>query len=236
MEAIILAGGQGTRLQSVVKDVPKCLAPISNKPFLHYLLLQLQANEFSHVILSVGYLKEQIIEFINNHKHNYSLKISFAIEQEPLGTGGGIQLALQQCNTTHAIVINGDTFLNFKINNLARHSDGFDTTIYLFKMQNFDRYGTVIFNEENGEVQAFLEKQALANGCINAGIYKINKQKFLNLNLPAKFSFEKDYLENFKNLSINLGAHLAYANYFIDIGVPADYNKAQTEIPLLFTN
>ena len=100
MEAIILAGGLGTRLRSVVSEVPKCMAPVDGKPFLQYVLAWLSRFDITHVVLSVGYLKEQIIDFVQARE--WPFEISYAVEKEPLGTGGGIRLALQKCRGKQA--------------------------------------------------------------------------------------------------------------------------------------
>ena len=108
MEAIVLAGGLGTRLRSVVHDIPKCMAPIGDGPFLSYVLDWLSRYGVKHVVLSVGYLKESIMDWVSSRE--YPFEIDYAVEEEPLGTGGGIKLALSMCRERKVVVVNGDTF------------------------------------------------------------------------------------------------------------------------------
>lgn len=229
-EAIILAGGQGARLKSVINDIPKPMAPIQQEPFLSYLLRQCKRNGINHVILSVGF-KHQIIQ--QHYKDEYlGMKISYAIEKEPLGTGGGIQLALSFCETEDILVLNGDSYFNLNF------SEFFKThlvqkskfTIALKPMQNFERYGSVTHKE--GIVQAFNEKEFCKSGFINTGIYCISKADFLSIGFKSKFSFEQDFLSKYVDqwkfmIQIEDG-------FFIDIGIPEDYQSAQNLIPALF--
>ncbi len=113
-EAIILAGGFGTRLKSVVNDVPKPMAPINNEPFLNYVFDYLKHYQIEHVVLSTGYLSEKIVEY---YKTVYKgIKVSYAKEETPLGTGGGIRLAMTKCTTKDVLVLNGDSFFDVDIN------------------------------------------------------------------------------------------------------------------------
>ena len=108
MEVIVLAGGLGTRLRSVVHEIPKCLAPVAGKPFLGYLLDWLVSQEADHVVFSVGYQREQVIDYVQSQ--DWPFTYDFAIEETPLGTGGGIRLALGKCIENQVFVVNGDTF------------------------------------------------------------------------------------------------------------------------------
>jgi D-glycero-alpha-D-manno-heptose 1-phosphate guanylyltransferase len=158
------------------------------------------------------------------------------VEKEPLGTGGGIKLACEKSVEKNVLICNGDTF--FKIDTGAFTSFHKTTeaacTLALKPMHYFDRYGVVELNEDHS-VKTFKEKQYYTTGLINGGIYALNVQDFLNENLPEKFSFEKDYLE--KKVSsrnkIPKIFGLVQDGYFIDIGIPEDYEKAQKELPFL---
>ena len=108
MEAIILAGGLGTRLRSVVSDLPKCMAPVAEHPFLHYLLEYLSKENITHVILSLGYKHELVEAWIALYQ--WPLRISYSIEEEPLGTGGAVKLALGLATEEEVFILNGDTF------------------------------------------------------------------------------------------------------------------------------
>src|SRR3954451_12972391 len=193
-EAIILAGGLGTRLRSAVPDLPKCMAPVNGKPFLTFVINHLRREGITRFIFSLGYKSEVIIAFLE--KDFPSLRFKTSIEEEPLGTGGAVKKALARAKDNCAIVANGDTLYNVDVELLAGlHSlSGSSCTLSLKPMRNFDRYGVVEIDEFN-VIKSFKEKQFYERGLINGGVYAIHKQKFLEENLPDKFSFEKDYLE-----------------------------------------
>ena len=218
MEAIVLAGGLGTRLRSAVSNLPKCMAPIGDTPFLSYILDWLQDQGADHVILSVGYLREYIINWISGQ--NYPFEIDFAVEETPLGTGGGIREALKYCHGKKVFVINGDTFFPVDLNAFT-----FDApvTVALKPMKDFDRYGAV--EVSSGVITGFREKGYCAEGLISGGVYALND---LDLSgFPPKFSFEKEVLEPLKYKTRGIIQDC----YFLDIGIPEDYEKAQTELP-----
>ncbi|WP_165020610.1 nucleotidyltransferase family protein [Dysgonomonas sp. ZJ279] len=225
-ECIILAGGLGTRLQSVVKDVPKCMAEVSGKPFLHYLLSYLIKENFEHIILSLGYKSDIVINWLSTL--DLSVKISHVIESEPLGTGGAIKLAFQKVQTQQALVINGDTFFDINTDALINFHDkkSADISITLKSMTDFDRYGSVETNSE-GRIVKFNEKQYCTQGLINGGVYLINKNIFNNLDFPKKFSFEKDVMEERLDSLKIYGCE--QNSYFIDIGIPSDFEKANLD-------
>ncbi len=226
-EAIILAGGLGTRLRSVVSDLPKCMAPVAGKPFLHYVIDYLLTQGVDTFIFSLGYKSEMIIAYINTEYP--MLQVQYAIEKEPLGTGGAIKLACGLVKEENVLILNGDTLFKVDIPTLSSfHSkSGSDCTLALKPMQHFDRYGVVELNDD-ASVSGFKEKQYYSSGLINGGVYALRVKLFLQEDLPQKFSFEKDYLEAFANKR-NMHAIVQY-QYFIDIGVPEDYERAQTEL------
>lgn len=230
-EAIVLAGGFGTRLKEVVEDVPKPMAPIQDMPFLHYLMLYLKDQGIEHIVLSVGYKYEIIQSFFGNEYQG--IAISYAIEKEALGTGGGIWNAMKEIEGSAAFVINGDTFFDVKLsvlNNLFIRVKN-DFVMALKPMQNFDRYGTVNL-DENKRIIAFCEKERMDEGMINGGIYILRKGLFEQLGLKGKFSFEQDFLEQYVK-EIKLFA-MPFDNYFIDIGIPTDYKQAQLDFKEIF--
>src|SRR3569623_443740 len=113
MEAIVLAGGFGTRLRAVVSDVPKPMAPVAGRPLLEILLSRLAQQGFTHVVLSLGYMAETIVKHFGERFHG--MRITHVVEDQPLGTGGAVRLALDQCKHSHVYVFNGDTFLDLEI-------------------------------------------------------------------------------------------------------------------------
>lgn len=225
-EVIILAGGFGTRLKSVVSDLPKCLAEVSEKPFLSYVLDSLINYNYNHFIFSLGYKSEFIIDFIET---NYpQLNVTYSIEKDPLFTGGAIRLALEKCREKNVLIINADTYFGFDLNQfLSYHIDqNSDISIALKYMENFDRYGVVKF-DDNTNINSFEEKKFQERGYINCGYIIINKNILMNMPLNIPFSFEKDFL--FLNLSkLKVLAFVANA-YFIDIGIPEDFTKANLD-------
>lgn len=226
-EAIILAGGLGTRLRSAVPDLPKCMAPVNGKPFICYVIDYLQQQGISKFILSLGYKHEVITDFIK--KEYSSLDVEYSIENEPLGTGGAIRYACLKTNDGNVVATNGDTLFKADVAKmLGFHAMcGADCTLSLKPMKNFDRYGVVELNK-GYSISSFKEKQHYDEGLINGGLYILNTKKFLAEYLPLKFSFEKDYLEALFTKRRMYG--VVQDDYFIDIGIPEDYERAQREL------
>ncbi|MEP6597260.1 MAG: sugar phosphate nucleotidyltransferase, partial [Ginsengibacter sp.] len=195
-EAIILAGGLGTRLRSVISNLPKCMAPVAGKPFLAYVIKYLQQQKIENFIFSVGYKSETIIDFINTEFSTINYQLS--IEEEPLGTGGAIKLACNKTTEKTILIVNGDTLFCIDVNKLFLFQSmcGADCTLSLKPMQNFDRYGVVELNKDYS-IKSFNEKKFYERGLINGGMYALHAKKFLKENLPEKFSFEKEYLEKY---------------------------------------
>lgn len=227
-EAIILAGGFGTRLQGVVKDLPKPMAPVNGRPFLTYILDYLIEYHYTKVVLSVGYLHEIIEEFFGTQYK--SLEIDYAVETEPLGTGGGILFAFSKCKTDDVLVINGDTMFKVDLDEFEHfHQDkGCLLSIVLREVEDVARYGSVVIGG-NGMITLFSEKQAsVGRGLINGGIYLIDRKLFDKYPQPQKFSFEKDLMTKCYTQEMFYG--MPSDGYFIDIGIPEDYARAQREL------
>jgi len=231
MEAIILAGGLGTRLQGVIGAFPKCMAPVNGRPFLGYVFDYLNRQRCTRVILSLGYKHKVVTDWLETQDLYFEL--DYVIESEPLGTGGGIQAAIEEAATDDVAVVNGDTmFLVDLQKQLKEHrANKASVTLALKEMHDFDRYGIV--NTDGGPViSAFEEKQYRKAGLINGGVYVINRDGFLAKKMPEQFSFEKDYLERF----VHEKKFFGYKDdgYFIDIGIPEDYARAQDDFKSLF--
>ena len=229
--AIILAGGLGTRLRSVISDLPKPMAPVAGQPFLHYIFLYLQKQGITDVVLSVGYKSEVIKEFFGDKYAG--INIRYAVENEPLGTGGGIRQAMSLIDSD-AYVLNGDTFFDVDLKDLYEFYTmrASDIALALKRMHHFDRYGTVEIGNKDRVLQ-FQEKRYKAEGLINGGVYVINKNLFKKVEeiedtiISQRFSFEKDILE--KHLLPLHYQGKEFGGYFIDIGIPEDYERAQTD-------
>lgn len=228
--AIILAGGLGTRLRSVVQDLPKPMAAINGKPFLHYLFLYLTRQHIHHAILCVGY-KSKAIESYFGDKY-LDVKITYSHEEEPLGTGGAIQQAFTLVKDK-AFVLNGDTFFDIDLASLMHFADEHEAALAmaLKPMQNFDRYG-VVRTDEDGKISAFEEKRWVEQGTINGGIYFMDKSVFSDTQHLPKFSFEKEILE--QGVAQKRFYGKAFEHYFIDIGIPEDFARAQHDFAQLF--
>ena len=226
--AIILAGGFGTRLQSVISDLPKPMAPINEQPFLNYQLNYLKHFGIKKVILSVGYLSKKIKDYYGNNFNG--LAIDYVVEENPLGTGGGIRLAIEKCGESLTFVLNGDSFFdvdliefyNLHIKNKSQIS------LALRKVNDSSRYGTIEKNQEN-KITSFKEKSGITNeGVINGGVYIIEKELYLQATTAdSNFSIEKDFFE--KQLTTFDIKGFEFDGYFIDIGIPEDYLKAQND-------
>lgn len=224
MQAIILAGGMGTRLRSILQNIPKPMAPIHNKPFLAYLLDYLQSQGIAHVVLSVHYLREQIQDFFKNEYAG--IQISYAIEEEPLGTGGAILKSLEKINLDQPVfVLNGDTFLKLNYRKMFHECFEENLSMALRKMPDCSRYGAVVLNENH--IVAFTEKGIASAGWINGGVYLINPRMLQQEMLPQKFSFETDFL--FPSISKLKPRAFLVDDYFIDIGIPEDYAQAERD-------
>jgi D-glycero-alpha-D-manno-heptose 1-phosphate guanylyltransferase len=205
-EAIILAGGLGTRLRSVVSDVPKCMAPVNGIPFINFIITYLKKEGIERFVLSLGYKSEILIE------------------DTPLGTGGAIKLACGKAKSADVLILNGDTLFNINLKDLSDFHTGkkADFTVALKEMRNFSRYGSVEIDNDYS-IKAFHEKTFCEKGFINGGVYALNVNSFLNEPLPDIFSFEKDFLE--QNIGKKKFYGLECEYYFIDIGIPEDYDR-----------
>ena len=231
IEAIVLAGGQGTRLRSIIGDLPKPMADIAGRPFLWWLMTHLSQQHVGRVILSVGSNSETIQNYFGAAFGG--MEISYAVEQEPLGTGGAIKYALEKASAPQVIVLNGDTYAEVSFRDLMSRFElaATDLAVAATYLNNVTRYGAIVVDEKSNTITGFDEKQGLAAGYINAGIYCLQRDIFVKYPAPAKFSFERDFLQ--KKLGTLRAIAVKGVRAFIDIGVPGDYALAQTLIPTL---
>ncbi len=225
MEAIILAGGLGTRLKKVVPDLPKPMAPVAGRPFLEILLSMLASKGFTRVILSLGFMSEKIsLHFGDSY---LGMDLIYEVEGQPLGTGGAIRAALAQCEEDHAFIFNGDTYLELEVDELEKlWQESHNPVIVVREVPDTTRFGRVEISD--GRVIVFLEKGESGLGLINAGCYVLPKYALDEFPLGQPFSIETEFF--IKNLQ-----HIRFDGFitqgrFIDIGVPVDYALAQTEL------
>jgi D-glycero-alpha-D-manno-heptose 1-phosphate guanylyltransferase len=224
-QAVVLAGGLGTRLRDTVPDLPKCMAPVAGRPFLFYVINELRRQGIERFIFSLGY-KHEVIEAYLKEQFP-TLQYQSVVEATPLGTGGAIKLACEKASDKNIVVANGDTLFRVDLPLLAafHYQKQSDCTLALKPMKNFDRYGVVQLRPD-GSVESFDEKKFYEEGNINGGLYLLNRESFLFQSFPEKFSFEKEYLEKKQH---SLFAQVQDV-YFIDIGIPEDYSRAQQEL------
>ena len=234
MEAILLCGGLGTRLRSVVSDRPKPMADIAGKPFLHYLVKMLSESGVKRLIFALGYMGEQIEAYFQSGK-DYGLSIFYSYEDSPLGTGGAIRNALSHVSGENVLVLNADTFFHTDYESLLREQlkNKAAMTIASRKIEDISRYGAIL-KDENGRILRWNEKmssdqaEALRPGEINGGIYVM--QKSLIEKIPeGKQSLENDCIPAWLEDGLYLQA-IPSDGYFMDIGIPEDYAQFREDV------
>jgi D-glycero-alpha-D-manno-heptose 1-phosphate guanylyltransferase len=229
LPAVVLAGGMGTRLRSSFDAGPKCLAPIGQHCFLSYLLHWLRGAGIRQLIFCTGYKEKQLRRWLEASVTG--MRVRYSPEASPLGTGGALKLAQGLIAADHFVAVNGDSLLAVDLPQMLRfhHEREALITIALTDVIRPARYGCVRLSEEQ-EIVAFAEKPALAEGprLINGGVYLMRRQ-FLDLIPPGKkVSLEQDLFPRLAGAGIY---GFRCANYFIDIGIPADLERAQVELP-----
>jgi len=224
MNAVILAGGFGTRLQSVVSDRPKVLAEVSGKPFLAYLLGQIASADVHKVVICVGYMAEKIQDCFGDMYG--SLHISYSSEDEPLGTGGALRLALPLLSSNTILVMNGDSYTDADLISYANwfFRKNADAAFVLTKVPDTSRYGRVTL-DENECITAFEEKGTNSGaGWINAGIYLIKKSLIASIPTGRPYSLEHTFFPSLVGKKL-MG--FRSEERFIDIGTPGSYAGAE---------
>lgn len=218
---IVLAGGLGTRLRNTVPSVPKCLAPIADRPFLRWQLESLAQRGVDHFVLSLGDGANQVLGAINE-PWGKKLNIEYVVEDELLGTGGAALFTMIKSNLNEVLVVNGDTFLGGSLDAMFATLDiegGELMRIAAVKVQERSRFGGIEVDEGNHVVN-FLEKGQAGPGKINAGLYRIGIKAFADES-SSIFSLETEVMPRLV-VGRNLQARVL-AGPFIDIGIPDDY-------------
>lgn len=228
MEAIVLAGGFGTRLRQVMANVPKPMAPIAGRPFLEILLGSLAQKGFSRVVLSLGFMAENIS---GHFGHRYAgLDLAYVVEDTPLGTGGATRLASAARTQDHVFVFNGDTYLDLEVDLLERQWQAKRHPIVVGRqVPDTTRYGRLIV--EGDRITRFAEKGMTGPGLINAGCYVLATDTLARFPLNKPFSIETDYLV--PEVACATVEVFVTEGMFIDIGIPEDYARAQTLLAAL---
>lgn len=220
LPVIILAGGMGTRLKSVIHDMPKPMAPVGDKPFLEYLLQQLLRWDLREIILSVGYKRDIINAYFGNGER-WGVRISYAEEDMPLGTGGAIRDAARFITGDSFIVMNGDSYLDLDFNafrtfHREKHSA---LSLAMVALNDTARYGRLDIGTDC-RIARFLEKQGNTSGYVNSGIYLLNTDVLSWLPSEGPASFEKDLLIHCQEICMY---GMPHCGFFVDIGIPEDY-------------
>jgi D-glycero-alpha-D-manno-heptose 1-phosphate guanylyltransferase len=225
MEAVILAGGAGTRLQQTVPGLPKPMAPVAGRPFLEYLLNLLVRNGFQHAVLSLGYMADKVTAHFSDRYRG--MQLSFEVEDLPRGTGGAARQALSRCREDHAFIFNGDTYLDLEAPSIeARWQSRGWPIIVARSVADTERYGRLVLDGDR--VVGIREKGVGGRGLVNAGCYVFPSNIFEGLPPSPAFSLETDYLTT--ALQRRRFEAFVSEGYFIDIGVPQDYARAQAEM------
>jgi D-glycero-alpha-D-manno-heptose 1-phosphate guanylyltransferase len=223
-EAIILAGGFGTRLRAVVSDVPKPLAPVAGRPFLHWLLDGLARQGISRVILATGYMGEVVQASLG--QSFAGMAMLYAREETPLGTGGALYAALSHAASERVFVLNGDTWLGAPLAPLAAEAPDADLVLAVRPVADRARYGSVVV--EGNRVLGLAEKGPSGPGLVNAGVYVVRRDLPTRRPIAGAFSLEERVLGQPE--ALDLRAHATEAT-FLDIGTPEDFARAQSLIP-----
>lgn len=224
LTTIILLGGKGTRLKSVVSDRPKVMADINGKPFLEILLDGLIKTGIRKVIFSTGFKSDYIKKNIGNKFK--SLNIIYSQEDTPLGTGGAVSLATKILQSRDYLIMNGDNFIEYDLNSFFNDhlNNNREASILVKKVEDARRFGTILFDNDH-KVLEFKEKDPTSkNAYINCGVYILNSSILRYLPPNSNFSLEFDFFPNITDKRFyafeTMGRHL-------DIGTPDTYKSAQ---------
>lgn len=218
----MLAGGLGTRLRPVVGDVPKPMAPVAGRPFLEILLGSLAGKGVGRAVLSVGYLADRISGHFGDSFRG--MQLAYALEREPLGTGGAARLAAERCAGDAFLLLNGDTFLDIELDALDAHRRAHGNPVVVGReVPDVARFGSIAV--EHGRLAGFREKGASGPGLVNAGCYVLDRAMLASRPVGTPFSLERDLLPSeLVRRPIDV---FVTRGLFIDIGVPEEYARAQ---------
>jgi len=223
--AVLLVGGKGTRLRSVLPTIPKPLASVGHKSFLELLVRQLRHQGVRRLIMCTGYLAVQIEKEFGDG-HDLGVVIQYSRESHPLGTAGALKFAQRYLqDASDFLVMNGDSFLEVDFHRLMQFHEGHGgvASIAVLQVNNASRYGTVQV-DSSGRVTGFSEKRgADAAGLVNGGVYIFKRAIFEHIP-EAPASLEKDVFPELLDYGVRA---LEHRGMFIDIGTPEDYARAQ---------
>lgn len=225
-EAIILAGGLGSRLRQAVPDLPKPMAPVNGRPFLEHQIDYWIAQGLRRFVLSVGFRRDQIVSHFGRRYRG--CEIAYAEEYSPQGTGGGLLLAVEKLEAPEPfLVLNGDTFFEVSLPALVsfHQSRKAELTIALFSSKDNERYMGIELNDD-ATITSF-ESATGTSRLANGGVYLMDRDLFVSLpwGKGEKLSLENDLFKHFHRSGRNIRGFVCTGR-FIDIGVPEDYRRA----------
>ena len=227
MQAVIMAGGYGTRLRPLTNVIPKPMVPIIDQPLIEYIVQHLKKYDFDDIIITLGYRPQDIISYLGNGSR-YGVKIRYNVENTPLGTAGSVKAVSDMLNKTF-LVIGGDSFTNINLYDVAKfhgsHPKGI--TMVVKELEDVKGFGVVKFDEE-GDISSFVEKPEKSNGkFVNTGMYMIERK--LLQNIPnGKFDFSRDF---FPFVLDEMKAYVM-KEYWSDIGTLSSYYLTNNEVAL----
>lgn len=227
IDAVVLAGGLGTRISSILGDTPKILAPIGKQTFLDLLLAHLSRAGIGRVILSLGHLADKVVAHLQETRP--PVPVETVIEATPLGTAGAIRLAASATRSDPILIMNGDTWLKADFSAfLAGHRrSGREVSMLAVEVGDIARFGSLDIAAD-GTVSAFVEKGRTGSGVINGGMYLLSRRALEMLEASRGSSLERDFLALLPSGSIH--AHVASGATFIDIGTPESLSQADAVI------
>lgn len=215
-EAVILAGGFGTRLKEISGDIPKPMVPVNGKPFLYYIFDKLERSLCAKILLSIYYRSDYIIEKIRKDMPT-KIPIEFVVEKKPLGTGGALRLASNRIFNSRFLALNGDSFTDVNFEDIYELGKKSEIVLSAVEVPDVSRYGRLKINK-SGLVTSIKEKNYSGKGYINGGVYSISKSVFNSVEKDS-FSLETDILPDYVNKMLSLKV----SGYFVDIGTPEDF-------------
>ena len=226
MKAVVLCGGFGTRLGRLTKETPKPLLNVAGRPFIAHVLDRLTMGGITGLVLAVGFKWTKMRDYIGYEWKG--IPVQYSIEAQALGTGGAIKNAFNIMNLNESLIVNGDTLFDIDIPNFLRFATNTHSrsSIALRKIEDCTRYGSVTLDAK-GRILSFGEKEKQGPGLINGGIYYLRSNALDSIPLKV-FSFETNYLQEKHSCEPIFG--MPFDDYFIDIGIPTDLNRAQTEL------
>lgn len=227
---LILAGGRGTRLSRILHGTPKPLAIVNSRPFIEWIIRYLRKQKILEIVLSAGYLSEQIVDYSKNFSLD-NVSISHLVEDEPLGTGGAIRNAILhlECKYDTVIVTNGDSLALIDLNNFLEQfeSDACEVGIVATKVDDASRFGSLIIGVD-GELLSFQEKYS-SSGIINAGIYFIKPSAIKYFPNSIPLSLETDVFPALLSMGLKIKVYQSYTD-FIDIGTESSFMMSESFI------